>query len=200
MSAPVADDVSVLLRAWQDGDQAAFDQLVPLVFDELHRLAHRYMRHQQADHILQTTALVNEAYLRLIGAGDVAWKDRAHFYAISANLMRHILVDFERSRRYKKRGGDLKQVALDERTLPSPMPDPDLIQLNDALDILAQLDPRKAKVVELRFFGGLDLDETAEVLHVSRDTVKRDWKFAKVWLLCELKDRERDEAGELAGN
>jgi len=200
MSAPSADDVSILLRAWRGGDQAAFDQLVPLVHDELHRLAHRYMRHQQADHILQTTALVNEAYLRLIGAKDVAWQNRAHFFAISANLMRRILVDFERSRKYKKGGGDLKKVGLDERTFPSPMPDPDLIKLNDALDSLAQLDSRKAKVVELRFFGGLDLNETAEVLHVSRDTVKRDWNVAKVWLLCQLKDRERDEAGELAGN
>ncbi len=188
MEASSPHELSLLLRAWRGGDQAAFDKLVPLVHDELHRLAHCYMARERAGHTLQTTALVNEAYLRLIDARTVEWRDRAHFFAISANLMRRILVDFARSRGYRKRGGNVKKISLDEGLYISPAPDPDLVKLDDALNALAQLDPRKARVVELRFFGGLDSDETAAVLDVSRDTVKRDWRMAKAWLLSELRD------------
>jgi RNA polymerase sigma factor (TIGR02999 family) len=151
------------------------------------------MLRERAGHTLQTTALVNEAYLRLIDAKEVEWRDRAHFFAISSNLMRRILVDFARSRGYQKRGGTMKQVSLDEGLFISHDPDPDLVKLDDALSALSDFDPRKARVVELRFFGGLNVEETAEVLKVSPDTVKRDWRLAKVWLLCELRDRERDE-------
>jgi RNA polymerase sigma factor (TIGR02999 family) len=191
-------EVSLLLRAWRGGDRAAFDKLVPLVHDELHHLAHRYMARERAGHTLQTTALLNEACIRLIDVKQVEWRDRAHFFAISANLMRRILVDYARSRGYKKRGGDLKKAPLDERVLVSSMPSPDLLELDDALNALAQFDARKARVVELRFFGGLDVDETAEVLKVSPDTVKRDWRLAKAWLLCELSDRGKDETGAVA--
>ncbi len=173
---------------------------MPLVQDELHRLAHRYMVRERGGHTLQTTALINEAYLRLIDAKGIEWRDRAHFFAICANLMRRILVDFARSRGYKKRGGNVKKVPLDEGLFVSPLPDSDLVKIDDALDALAQFDARKARVVELKFFGGLDLDETAEVLKVSRDTVKRDWRLAKVWLFSELRNRGSNETGALAGN
>jgi len=179
-------EVSLLLQAWRGGDQEALDRLIPLVHRELHRLAHIYMTRERVDHTLQTTALVNEAYLRLVDANTVDWQDRAHFFAIAANLMRRILVDFARSRGYRKRGGDRKEVSLDEALLVSPDADPDLVKIDDALQALAEFDPRKAKVVELRFFGGLDLDETAEVLKVSRDTVKRDWRLARVWMYSEM--------------
>ena len=179
-------EVSLLLRAWRDGDRAALDKLIPLVHQELRRLAHCYMARERDDHTLQTTALVNEAYMRLIGANKVDWHDRAHFFAIAAHLMRRILVDFARSRGCRKRGGDRKAALLDEALLVSPDPDPDLVKLDDALKALAEFDPRKAKVVELRFFGGLDLDETAEVLKVSRDTVKRDWRLARAWMYGEM--------------
>jgi RNA polymerase sigma factor (TIGR02999 family) len=167
---------------------------MPLVYGELHRLAHRYMVHERAGHTLQTTALVNEAYLRLIDANGVDWQDRTHFFAICANLMRRILVDFARTRGYQKRGGNTRKVSLDESLLVSPEPDVDLVKLDDALKALAGVDPRKAKVVELRFFGGLSEEEAAEVLKVSRDTVKRDWRLAKVWLLEEMSDEGRDDA------
>jgi RNA polymerase sigma-70 factor, ECF subfamily len=179
-------EVSLLLQAWRAGDQAALDKLIPLVQQELHRLAHCYMTRERVDHTLQTTALVNEAYIRLIGAKKVDWQDRAHFFAIAANLMRRILVDFARSHGYQKRGGDRMEVSLDEALLGSPAADPDLVKIDDALHALAEFDPRKARVVELRFFGGLDLDETAEVLKVSRDTVKRDWRLARVWMYGEM--------------
>ena len=179
-------DVTEWLQAWSDGDRSALDKLVPVVHAELHRIAHHYMNLEPKDHVLQTTALVNEAYMRLIGADKVDWHDRAHFYAIAAHLMRRILVDFARSRGCWKRGGDRKGVLLDEALLVSPAADPDLVKLDDALKALAEFDPRKAKVVELRFFGGLDLDETAEVLKVSRDTVKRDWRLARAWMYGEM--------------
>jgi RNA polymerase sigma-70 factor, ECF subfamily len=179
-------EVSLLLQAWRGGNQEALDRLIPLVHQELHRLAHIYMTRERVDHTLQTTALVNEAYLRLVDADKVAWQDRAHFFAIAANLMRRILVDFARSRAYRKRGGDRKEVSLEEALLVSPDADPDLVKIDDALKALAAFDPRKAKVVELRFFGGLDLDETAAVLKVSRDTVKRDWRLARVWMYSEM--------------
>ena len=187
-----AEEISSLLHAWCDGDRSALDKLVPLVYDELHRLAHSYMLQERGNQTLQTTALVNEAFLRLVGAKQIEWKDRTHFFALSANVMRRILVDLARSRGYKKRGANPRKVSLDAELLMSPQPDTDLVKLDDALDALSEFDPRKAKVVELRFFGGLSLSETAEVLNVSRNTVKRDWGLAKAWLLGELKDRGSD--------
>ncbi len=181
-------EVSLLLRAWRGGDESALEKLVPLVYDELRRLAHRYMLRERSGHTLQTTALVNEAYLRLVDLKHIEWQDRAHFYAISAKFMRRILVDFARSHGYQKRGGDAKKVSLDESLLVSPGPGEELIRIDEALSALAEFDARKAKVVELRFFGGMTEEETAEVLHVSRETVKRDWRLAKNWLLCELTD------------
>ncbi len=185
-------EVSLLLQAWRCGDQAALDKLTPLVYGELRRLAHCYMTRERADHTLQTTALVHEAYLRLVDANQVDWQDRTHFFAVSANLMRRILVDWARARGYRKRGGHARRVALNEVPLTSPAPDTDLVQLNDALEELEKFDPRKAQVVELRFFGGLNLDETAEVLKVSRDTIKRDWNLAKNWLLCAMTEEGRN--------
>lgn len=182
-------EVTKLLLAWCCGNQAAFDRLIPLVYDELHRLARQYMSREPSGHILQTTALVNEAYLRLIDASRVQWQNRAHFFAISANLMRRILVDFARSRRYKKRcvGVPDARIDLGHMQIPQPQPGADIIALNDALEALAAFDPRSAKVVELRFFGGLNVEEVAEVLMVSPKTVKRDWAAAKAWLLREMK-------------
>jgi RNA polymerase sigma-70 factor (ECF subfamily) len=182
-------DVSKLLRAWRGGDEGALDELMPRVHQELHRLAHLYMRRERIGHTLQTTALVNEAYIRLIDAKEVDWRDRAHFFAISSNLMRRILVDFARTRGYMKRGGKAKKLVLDEELLISPEPDADIEKLDEVLTALSHFDPRKAKVVEMRFFGGLSVEETAEVLKVSKDTVKRDWRLAKVWLLNELRNR-----------
>ena len=180
-------DVTQLLQAWNRGDAAAMDQLAPLVYDELRRLAHRYMALERAGTTLQTTALVHEAYLRLSGTRRVDCKNRLHFYAIAAGLMRRILVDFARTRGYKKRGGKLRKVHLEEGLLVSPELQEDLVGLNDALNALAEFDPRKARVVELRYFGGLSVEETAEVLKVSGITVIRDWNMAKLWLLKELK-------------
>ncbi|MBN1567843.1 MAG: sigma-70 family RNA polymerase sigma factor [Acidobacteria bacterium] len=184
-----AEEISSLLHAWCGGDETALDRLMPLVYDELRRIAHRYMHQERSNHTLQTTALVNEAYMRLLGAGQIEWKDRAHFFAISAGVMRRILVDHARSRGYQKRGGDMIRVPLDTDLPVSSESDPDLILLDDALNALSKFDSRKAKVVELRFFGGLSVQETAEVLEISTDTVKRDWRLAKAWLYCELKDR-----------
>jgi RNA polymerase sigma-70 factor, ECF subfamily len=183
---PSPQEVSRLLHSWRGGDRKALDELVPLVQRELHRLAQRYLAREHRPQTLQTTALVNEVYLRLIGDHQIDWQDRTHFFAICANLMRRILVDFARSRGYQKRAGDNHKVPLDEARCLTPKPDPSLVALDDALQTLAEFDERKAKVVELRFFGGLDLDETAEVLQVSRDTVKRDWRLAKIWLLDEM--------------
>ena len=179
-------DVTQLLRAWCRGDRAALDRLMPLVSAELRRLAHRYMRREPAGQTLQTTALVNEAYLRLIDASRIEWHDRAHFFAISANLMRRILVDHARSRGYKKRGGGTVMVALDEAQVVAPQPAADVIALDEALEALAAFDPQGARIVELRFFGGLSVDETAEVLGVSPRTIDRDWAAARVWLLERL--------------
>ena len=181
-------EVSHLLRACRQGDESAMDKLMPLVYNELRRLAHRYMIREKAGHTLQTTALVNEAYLRLVDLKRIEWQDRAHFFAMAAKFMRRILVDFARSRGYQKRGGDAQKVSLDESLFVSPEPGADLIRIDEALSSLAEFDARKARVVELRFFGGMTEEETAEVLHVSRETVKRDWKLARNWLLCELTD------------
>jgi RNA polymerase sigma factor (TIGR02999 family) len=180
---PVTD----LLVAWAHGDAAALAQLMPLVHDELHRLARREMRGERPGHTLQTTALVNEAYMRLIDVRRVDWQDRAHFFALSARIMRRILVDHARSRNYLKRGGGTRQVSLDEALVVSEACNDDLVALDDALQALAAVDARKSQVVEMRFFGGLTVEETAEALHVSPETVMRDWQFAKVWLLRALR-------------
>ncbi len=189
-----AEEISSLLHAWCEGDQSALNKLLPLVYEELRRLAHHYMRQERANHTLQTTALVNEAFVRLVRAKQVDWKDRNHFYGISANLMRRILVDLARSRGYRKRGGDMKRVSLDADLFVSSGPDPDIVALDEALNALAEFDPRKAKVVELHFFGGLSWKETGEVLHISAMTVRRDWGMAKAWLLCELEERTHNES------
>ncbi|MBP1635555.1 MAG: polymerase sigma factor [Acidobacteria bacterium] len=181
-----SQNVTELLLAWSGGDQTALDRLVPLVSAELHRLAHRYLRHEPAGHTLQTTALVNEAYLRLIDASQVAWHDRAHFFAVSANLMRRILVDFARRRHYQKRGGGALTLRLVEDETPAPQPAVDVAALDEALQTLAAFDSRAARIVELRFFGGLTVEETASVMGVSSRTIKREWATAKVWLLGEM--------------
>jgi RNA polymerase sigma factor (TIGR02999 family) len=186
--------VTELLLAWSQGDETALEKLIPLVHGELRRLAKRYMARERAGHTLQTTALINEAYLRLINSKNVRWQNRAHFFAVSAQLMRRILVDFARSRNYQKRGGGALQVTLAEALDKSDERGADLIALDDALSALADVDPRKCQVVELRFFAGLSVDETAEVLKVSPDTVMRDWKMAKVWLLREMSGEKKDEA------
>ncbi len=179
-------EITQLLIAWSDGDATALDRLMPLVHDALHQLAHRRMSRERSGHPLQTTALVNEAYLRLIDSSRVRWQNRAHFFAVSAQLMRFILVDIARARRKLKRGGDVIQVSWDEALAVSSEPGADVIALDDALTALAAFDERKSRIVELRFFGGLSVEETAEVLKVSTTTVMRDWGLAKAWLLREL--------------
>ena len=179
-------EITQLLVAWGDGDEAALEQLTPLVHEELRRLAHHYMGGERAGHTLQTTALVNEAYVRLIDWKNVRWQSRAHFFGVSAQLMRRILVDFARSRGYRKRGGGTIAVSLDEAALVSNDKGADLVALDEALESLAKLDERQSKVVELRFFGGLSVEETAEVLQVSPGTVRRDWSLARAWLHREL--------------
>ena len=176
-------DVTVWLRAWSDGDAAALDHLVPVVETELRRLARIYMSHERKDHTLQPTAIVNEVFIRLIGAHDIRWNDRAHFFGICARLMRRVLVDHARSRGYQKRGGGAHRVTLDERALAAPAMEVDLIALDQALERLAAVDERKVRVIEMRFFAGLSVEETATALDVSTDTVKRDWRIAKLWLL-----------------
>lgn len=178
--------VTQLLVAWSDGDAAARDQLMPLVYEELHRLAHRYMGRERAGHTLQTSGLVNEAYLRLIDQSQVQWQNRAHFFGIAAQMMRRILVDYARKRSYAKRGGEARHVSLDEGALVSEERAADVVALDDALKGLAEMDLRKSQIVELRFFGGLSIEETAEVLAVSPGTVMRDWTLAKAWLRREM--------------
>src|SRR3989442_4173317 len=179
-------DVTQLLLAWGDGDQAALENLMPLVFEELRRLAHRYMRRERPDHTLQTSALVNEAYLRLVEQKGVQWQNRAQFFGIAAQLMRRILVDYARMRRYAKRGGAVRPVQLDEAMIVSEERAADVVALDDALKSLAEIDPRKSQIVELRFFGGLSIEEAAEVLKVSPGTVMREWTLAKAWLRREM--------------
>jgi RNA polymerase sigma-70 factor, ECF subfamily len=188
MTATASQEVTQLLRAWGEGDASACDQLYRVVYSELRRLAHRYMHRENPGHTLQTTALVNEAYLRLAHSSDVDWKDRAHFFAVSANIMRRILIDEARARRAERRGGDAQQVTLDDLVDIPQAPTQDLLALDEALDRLARVDERKTKVVELRYFGGLSVEETAHVLKVSQDTVLRDWRLAKAWLLRELNE------------
>jgi RNA polymerase sigma-70 factor (ECF subfamily) len=175
--------VTSLLRAWSDGDANALDGLVPVVEAELRRLARIYMSHERKDHTLQPTAVVNEVFIRLIDANGIRWNDRAHFFGICARLMRRVLVDHARSRGYQKRGGGAQRVTLDERVLAAPPMDVDLLALDVALEQLEAIDERKCRVIEMRFFGGLSVEETATALNVSTDTVKRDWRIAKLWLL-----------------
>ena len=186
MAVSPTHEVTQLLKAWTAGDEKALEKLTPLVYEQLHRVAQYYMAGQRPGHTLQTTALVNEVYLRLVDCGQVNWQDRAHFFAVSAQLMRRILIDFARSRGYQKRGGGLPHVSLDDAPSVCNQPDVNIVALDDALKALGEIDDRKSRVVELRFFGGLSVEETAEVLGVSAETVGRDWKLAKMWLLHEL--------------
>ena len=179
------DDISALLRAWSDGDQRALARLTPIVYDELHRLARHYMKGERPGHSLQTSALVNEAYMRLVDYERMQWQNRAHFFAVSAQLMRRILVEHAR-RHNLKRGGGVLHVSLDETAVVGGDQDADMVGLDDAMNALARIDPRKVQVVEMRFFGGLSVEETAEVLKISPGTVKRDWRAARPWLYREL--------------
>lgn len=182
----LTSEVTELLQAWSEGDQDALEKLTPLVYAELRRRAHRYRASERPGHMLQTTALINEVYLRLVDVRKVAWQDRAHFLAMCARLMRRVLTDFARARNYQKRGGGSPSVDLEEALLISSEPSAGLVALDESLKALAAFDPRKSQVVEMRFFGGLSVEETAGVLKVSPETVKRDWKLAKVWLLREM--------------
>lgn len=186
MTPPSPHEVTQLLIDWSQGDRAALDRLMPLVYDELRRLAHHYMSRERPGHTLQTTALVNEVYLRLVDQKSVSWQNRAHFFGIAARLMRQILVDHARKNGYAKRGGGARKVTLEESAVLSPEQAADLVALDEALESLAATDPRKCQVVELRYFGGLKVDEIAEVLKVSPVTVMRDWSMAKAWLLREI--------------
>jgi RNA polymerase sigma factor (TIGR02999 family) len=186
MSESSSHEVTGLLQAWCDGKAEALEELVPLVYQELHRAAARYMAREHPDHTLQTTALVNEVYLRLVDIRSLSWQNRAHFFAVCANLMRRILTDFARSRISLKRGAGASHLPFDETLVLCGEPSPDLLALDDAMQSLSAIDERKSRVVELRFFGGLSVVETAEVLKVSPETVARDWRLAKVWLLREM--------------
>ena len=186
-------EVTQLLRAWMRGEEGAKEELYQMVYEELRRQAHRYMSRENPGHTLQTTALVNEAYLKLADTNNLNWQDRAHFFAVSANVMRHILVDHARAHRAERRGGDAQQVGLEDIIEIPQAPNKDVLALNDALNRLAKVDDRKSRVVELRYFGGLSVEETAEVLKVSADTVMRDWRLAKAWLLRELSGESSHE-------
>ncbi len=189
---PSAHEITELLQAWSGGDPQALDRLTPLVYNELHRSAQRYMARERPDHTLQATALIDEVYLRLVDGGRVTWQDRNHFFAVCARLMRRILTDFARSRHYQKRGAGARQITFDESLHITPEPAEELVVLDDALRGLAEVDKRKAEVVELRFFGGLSVKEAAAVLRVSDETVKRDWRLAKLWLLREMSAEQGD--------
>lgn len=194
MSASSSHEITSLLRAWCEGDPKALERLMPLVYRELHEAAHRQMARERSGHTLQTTALVSEVYLRLLGMGEVSWQNRSHFLAVCAKLMRQVLTDYARTRLSLKRGGGRPGVSLDSNVVVLGAPRVELLALDDALTNLATLDQRKSKVVELRFFGGLTAEETAEALGVSTETVHRDWKVAKVWLLHELSVEQRNGA------
>jgi RNA polymerase sigma-70 factor (ECF subfamily) len=189
-----ANDLTGLLIEWARGDKAALDQLTPLVYDEIRRIAHRYVKHEREGQTLQTTALVHEAYLRLAGSQRVDWQNRAHFFAVTAQVMRHILIDHARRRQYVKHGGEVQRVTFDAVTREAAMMSQpraaELLALDEALTELAKLDPRKSRVVELRYFGGLSLAETADVLEVSAMTVRRDWRAAKAWLYKAVKSEK----------
>lgn len=186
MSEPLDQDLTYLLIQWSKGDSAALDALVPLVYDELRRLAQLYLSREKPGHTLSSTALVHEAYLRLVKQKGVTWQNRAHFFAVAARMMRRILVDHARSHGYAKRGGGAMTLSLDESIAPAPQREMDLVALDDALDTLAKLDERQSRMVELRFFGGLSIEETSEVLGVSAPTVKREWASARAWLYREI--------------
>ena len=179
-------DVTELLIEWSNGDKAALDKLMPLIHEELRRLAHHYMSHERPGHTLQTTALINEAYLRLVNRKAVHWQNRAHFFAIAATLMRSLLVDHARSHAYAKRGGDARKITIDEAMIVSQERAAEVVALDDVLKQLAIFDPQQSRIVELRFFGGLTIDETAEVLGLSAATIKREWSTARAWLYREL--------------
>jgi RNA polymerase sigma factor (TIGR02999 family) len=186
VSEPLDQDLTYLLIQWSKGDSAALDALVPLVYDELRRLAQLYLSREKPGHTLSSTALVHEAYLRLVKQKGVTWQNRAHFFAVAARMMRRILVDHARSHGYAKRGGGAMTLSLDESIAPAPQREMDLVALDDALDTLAKLDERQSRMVELRFFGGLSIEETSEVLGVSAPTVKREWASARAWLYREI--------------
>jgi RNA polymerase sigma factor (TIGR02999 family) len=188
--AALPEHVTQLLIAWGGGDQGALDELMPLVYEELRRLARHHLSRERPGHTLQTSALVNEAYLRLVDQKNIRWHDRAHFFGIAARLMRQVLVDYARRRRYAKRGGDPRRVPLDEAMIVSEGRAADVVALDDALKSLAEIDPRKSQIVELRFFGGLSIEEAAEVLKVSPGTIMREWTLAKAWLRREMTDNE----------
>ena len=190
---PSPPEFTKLLVAWSRGDDTALDQLTPIIYEELHRLAHSQMRGERAGHVLQTTALVNEAYLKLMNSRQVQWQNRAQFFALAATLMRRVLVDFARQRGFQKRGGEAMQVSFDEALQLPQQREADLVALDDALTDLAKFDQRKSRVVELRFFGGLTIEETAEVLDISTDTVNSDWRTAKLWLRRELKNDKTEQ-------
>jgi RNA polymerase sigma factor (TIGR02999 family) len=183
--------ITALLRAWGSGDAAALERLTPLVYAELHRIAHRYMSREKQGQTLQTTALVNEAYIRLVGVNDVTWQDRAHFFAVSAQMMRRIIVDAARTRLRDKRGGAATRLSLDAALEAQAPQDRELVAVDEALEELVRFDPRKARVIELRFFGGLSVEETAEVLKISPQSVMRDWRLAKAWMAIELAGKAR---------
>jgi RNA polymerase sigma-70 factor (ECF subfamily) len=183
---PSPHNVTQLLAAWSSGDQVARDELMSVVYQELHRLAHHYMQRESPGHTLQTSALVNEAFLRLVDQRDVRWRNRAHFFGIAAQMMRRILVDHARSRQYAKRGGGARELSLDEALIVSDERSAEVVALDETLERLAEFDPRKSQIVEFRFFGGLSIEETAEVLAVSPGTVMRDWTLAKAWLRREM--------------
>jgi len=189
------EEITQLLLKWRAGDTTALERLIPLVYNELRRLARQCMRRERAGHTLQTTALVNEAYLRLVKSSRVDWQDRAHFFAVAAQLMRRVLVDEARRRKLQKRGGEFTRLTLSDEVLPARQQrEIDLIALDEALERLAEFAPRKCKVVEMRFFGGLSIDQTSAVLGVSVDIVKREWRTAKLWLLEELSSRRTEQA------
>ena len=192
MDSPAPNDVTQLLIAWSNGDQAARDQLMSVVYEELHRLARRYMRRESPGHTLQTSALVNEAFVRLVDQRNVHWQNRAHFFGIAAQMMRRILVDYARSRSYAKRGGGKRALSLDEGLIVSEERSAEVVAVHEALEELAKFDVRKSQIVELRFFGGLTIDETAEVLGVSPGTVMSNWTVAKAWLRREISQRASD--------
>ena len=188
MTAP-PEDITQLLVDWGKGNKLALDGLMPLVYDELHRIASRYLRRERQGHTLQTTALINEAYLRIVDQNRVNWQSRAHFFGVAAQMMRRILVDHARSHLYAKRGGGAQKLTLDEAIATPQERDLDLVALDDALTALTQIDPQQSRIIELRFFGGLTIEETAEVIGISPATVKRDWNMAKAWLFGEISNK-----------
>jgi len=189
---PTPNSVTEMLVAWSDGDESARDELMSVVYQELHRLAHNYMKNESPGHTLQTSALVNEAFLRLVDQKNVKWQNRAHFFGLAAQMMRRILVDYARSRTYAKRGGGIQDLPLEDALVISPERTEQVVVLDETLDRLAEFDPRKCKIVEFRFFAGLNIEETAEVLDVSPGTVMRDWTLAKAWLRREMTAAQPD--------